>query len=44
ARSAQFLKAYDHYRNQILPSAGGWLDQTNVFIEAVEVIDRHLST
>lgn len=42
-RSVFLLKLYNHYQRQILPSAGGWLDQSNVFVSAVEVIDNHLA-
>lgn len=42
-RSVFLLRLYNHYKNNILPNAGGWLDQPNVFVTAVEVIENHLA-
>ena len=42
-RSVYLIRCYNHYKQNILPSAGGWLDQSNVFITAVEVIENHLA-
>jgi len=35
------LRLYKHYKNNILPFAGGILDQPNVFQEAMEIIENH---
>ena len=43
-RSVFLLRLYNHYKNNILPDAGGWLDQSNVFVTAVELIENHLAT
>lgn len=43
-RSAFLLRLYNHYKNNHLPSEGGWLNQSNVFVTAVELIENHLAT
>jgi len=40
-RSVQLLRLYYQYKNNILPLAGGWLDQPNCFVHAIELIDSH---
>jgi hypothetical protein len=40
-KSVFLLRLYNHYTRQHLPVAGGWLDQPNVFVNAVEVIENH---
>lgn len=37
--SSWFLRLYRHYKNHLLPHAGGLLDQPNAYLEAMEVID-----
>ncbi len=34
-----YLQAYKFYKQGQLPCVDGWLDQTNTFVEAVQVID-----
>jgi len=41
ARSVQLLRIYNQYRANILPLAGGWLDQPNLFVDAMETISNH---
>jgi hypothetical protein len=43
-RSLYLVKLHNHYKLNILPVSGGWFDQPNVFVLAVEVIQGHLST
>ena len=43
-RSVMLIRFYQHYKNNILPDEGGWLNQSNVFITAVELIENHLAT
>ena len=40
-RSAFLLRLYNQYMRNILPVAGGWLDQSNLFVTAIETIDNH---
>jgi len=35
------LRLYNQYRVNILPLSGGWLEQPNVFVQAIEAIDAH---
>ncbi len=37
--SNQLLRLYGHYKNQLLPFAGGLYDQPATYIEAMEIID-----
>ncbi len=37
--SNQLLKLYGHYKNQLLPFAGGLYDQPATYTEAMEIID-----
>jgi hypothetical protein len=39
-RSRQFLDLYSHYKNGILPLAGGLLDQPACYIRAMSTIDH----
>lgn len=41
--SANFLRAYNFYKNGFLPNEGSWLEQPAKFIEAVEVIENELA-
>jgi len=34
-----YLRAFNWYRRGYLPSSGGWMDQTNKFVEAVAYIE-----
>lgn len=38
----EYLRAYKFYKNGVLPAQGGWLNQTNTFIQAVEIIDTEI--
>jgi hypothetical protein len=40
---ARLLKLYGHYRNGFLPVAGGVLDQTPQFLEAMAVIAQQVA-
>jgi hypothetical protein len=42
-KSVFLLRLYQHYKNNILPDEGGWLNQANVFVTAVELIEDHLA-
>lgn len=35
-----FIKAFGHYKNGLLPNAGGWLEQPAEYIEAMEIIEN----
>lgn len=37
-RESEMLRLFQHYRHQLLPSAGGLLDQPNNYIESMEII------
>jgi len=39
--SRALLRLYAHYKNQLLPFAGGLYDQPNLYTEAMETIDAH---
>lgn len=41
--SRQLLRLYGHYKNGLLPFAGGILDQPAVFGEAMELIELRIS-
>jgi hypothetical protein len=41
ARSVMLLRLYNQYKANILPLAGGWLDQPNLFAQAIETIEAH---
>jgi hypothetical protein len=41
--SRQLLRLYDHYKNNLLPFAGGILDQPQKFLTAMRTIDGYLS-
>jgi hypothetical protein len=36
-------RMYSHYQNQLLPIAGGILDQSNFFLEAMELIGSRIA-
>ncbi len=38
----EYLEAYKFYKNGVLPIAGGWLNQTQSFTEAVMLIDAEI--
>jgi len=40
-RSVQILRLHAQYDANILPFAGGWLDQPNLFAVAMELINSH---
>ena len=39
-RSRFFLKLHRHYRNGVLPVAGGLLDQPYIYVRAMDIIER----
>ncbi len=39
--SRELMRLYRHYKNNLLPYAGGVLEQPNAYLEAMEVIDAH---
>lgn len=39
----QLLVAYGRYKNNMLPVAGGWLDQSVTFLKAMEIIDQEVA-
>jgi len=39
-RSIELITLYDRQKNNVLPWSGGWLDQPNVFVQAVAIISR----
>lgn len=41
--SADFLRAYNFYKNGYLPNSGSWLEQPAKFIEAIETIENELA-
>jgi len=41
AASHEFMRLYGHYKNRLLPFAGGLYDQPALYREAMEVIDSH---
>lgn len=40
ADSHRFLRLHAHYKNGFLPHAGGICDQPNLYIEAMEFLER----
>ena len=43
-QSNQLLKQYTHYKNQLLPYAGGTLEQPNGYTEAMSVISNYIES
>ena len=43
-RSDLFISLYNQTKKGILPIVGGWLDQPNVFADAVDVLDAYFAT
>ena len=41
-QSSEFLKAYKFYLKGYLPNPGGWLEQSIIFIKAIEIIEREI--
>lgn len=41
--SWEFLRLYKHYKQGVMPYAGGLLDQPSRFVDAMEVIDGQIS-
>lgn len=39
-QSQRFMRLHWHYRRQMLPHAGGVCDQPNLYIEAMEVLEK----
>jgi hypothetical protein len=35
----EYLEAYKFYKNGVLPVMGGWMNQSNTFIEAIRIIE-----
>ena len=42
SKTEEYIQAYFQWRNGHLPNAGGYMDQTAKFIEAVGLIDRYM--
>ena len=42
--SANFLRAFQFYKEGYLPNAGGWIDQSAKMIDAFEVIEKELQS
>jgi len=42
-KSVFLLQQFNHYKQNILPVSGGWLDQPNAFVCAVNTIKHHLA-
>jgi len=42
AQSVSFIDLFLHYRNNILPFAGGILDQPNGYMQAMQTIDTYI--
>lgn len=40
-QSHQLMRLYNHYKNHLLPFAGGLYDQPAIYTEAMEIIDAH---
>lgn len=38
-RSHTYIRLYRHYKNGLLPLAGGVLEQPNTYLQAMEIID-----
>lgn len=38
--SGRFMRLHWHYKNRFLPHAGGICDQSNLYVEAMEVIEQ----
>ena len=36
------MRAYLYYKDGYLPAAGGWMDQSAKFIEAMEIIETEI--
>ncbi|MFA6635686.1 MAG: hypothetical protein WCV56_01050 [Candidatus Omnitrophota bacterium] len=43
-QSANFLRAFQFYKEGYLPNAGGWIDQSAKMIDAFEVIEKELQS
>ena len=39
----EYLEAYRFYKQGQLPMQGGWLDQTNTFVEMVGILDKEIT-
>lgn len=39
----EYMTAYKFYKQGQLPMAGGWMDQAQPFLEAMEVIDEQVA-
>jgi len=40
--SSRYMRLYHHYKNGLLPISGGLLDQSSMYLEAMEIIDTRL--
>jgi len=43
-KSANFLRAFNFYKQGYLPNSGAWLEQSAKMLDAFEVIERELQT
>ena len=41
-QSANFLRAFQFYKQGYLPNGGNWIDQSAKMLDAVEVIEKEL--
>ena len=41
-QSAAYLRACTFFEKGYLPNAGGWIEQSNKFIEAMEIVEREI--
>jgi len=41
-QSANFLRAFQFFRQGYLPNAGGWIDQSAKMLDAFELIEKEL--
>lgn len=42
-QSNYYLRLYRHYVNRILPHSGGILEQRNIYVQAMEIIERAIN-
>lgn len=42
-KSREFISAYSHYQDGILPEYGGWNDQTHPFQKAIRIIKNEVA-
>lgn len=40
--SWEYIKAFGFYEKSILPNGSGWLNESNIYIEAMQCIDQEM--